>query len=165
MNLPKELEFERLTAEEKLGKAVPGYMRRMLGLYNAVYERFGEDGLDLIRNVSSNYGVQIGKNLNKKGGLKGLVEVGRYLLRVFDIVGGDWEVTEFSDDRLIIAVHRCPFPFEKPEICQAHTCMEKNLVATLDESLQYRIGCSIPAGDAYCEHILERKSAAPSQPA
>jgi hypothetical protein len=158
MDLPKELEFERLSAQEKLDKVVPGYMRRIRGLYDAVYERFGEDGLKLIRDVSSNYGAQIGANINRKGGMKGVTEVGRYLLRVFDIVGGDWEVTEFSDCRLIIAVHRCPFPLEKPEICQAHTCMEKTLVATLDADLQYRIGCSIPGGDKYCEHILEKKA-------
>jgi hypothetical protein len=164
MNLPKELEFERLTAEQKLSKAVPGYMRRIRGLYDAVYERFGEDGLHLIREVSSNYGAQIGANLNRKGGLKGLTEVGRYLIRVFDIVGGDWEVTEFSENRLIIAVHRCPFPLEKPEICQAHTCMEKTLVATLDDALQYRIGCSIPGGDEYCEHILEKKPPVSTEP-
>lgn len=162
MDLPKELEFERLSAEEKLGKAVPGYMRRIRGLYEALYERFGDEGLELIREVSSNYGSEIGTNINKKGGLKGLAEVGRYLLRVFDMVGGDWEVTEFSDDRLIIVVHRCPFPLERPEVCQAHTCMEKTLVATLDDDLHYRIGCSIPGGDAYCEHILERREASPN---
>ena len=45
-----------------------------------------------------------------------------------------------------------------PALAQAGC--ETFFVATLDEDLRYRIGCSIPAGDAYCEHILERKSAA-----
>lgn len=165
MELPTELEFERLSAEEKLHKAVRGYMKRIRGLYSAVYDRFGEAGLELIRDVSSNYGAEIGSNINSKGGLKGVAAVGRYLLRVFDIVGGDWEVTEFSEDRLIIAVRRCPFPIENAEICRAHTCMEESLVKTLDETLQYRIGCSIPSGDSHCEHILERRSAEPIPPA
>ncbi len=30
-------------------------------------------------------------------------------------------------------------------------------MTTLDENLEYRIGCSIPAGDAFCEHILAVK--------
>jgi len=159
MDLPQELEFDRLSAEEKLAKAVPGYMKRIRKLYAAIHERFGEEGLELIREVSSEYGAEIGTNINRRGGLKGLTEVGRYLLKVFDIVGGDWEVTEHSEDRIVIAVNRCPFPLEKPEICRAHTCMEQTLVETLDENLEYRIGCSIPAGDPYCEHILTKRSA------
>jgi len=157
MRLPEELAFQPLSAEDMLRKAVPGYMKRIRGLYDAVYERFGEAGLDLIRDVSRNYGSQIGTNLNKKGGLKGVAAVGSYLLKVFDIVSDDWEVTEFSEDRMVIAVHRCPFPFTDENICRAHTCMEQSLVATLDEDLDYGIGCSIPGGDAYCEHILSRK--------
>ena len=39
---------------------------------------------------------------------KGIAQVGRYLIRVFDMVSDDWEVTEFSDKRLVIAVRRCP---------------------------------------------------------
>ena len=158
MELPKELAFEPLSAEDKLRKAVPWYMRRVRGLYDAVYERFGEAGLELIRDVSRNYGTQIGNNLNKRGGLKGIAGVGGYLIKVFDIVSDDWEVTEFSEDRLVIAVHRCPFPFTNEDICRAHTCMEQSLVTTLDENLHYSIGKSIPGGDAYCEHILSKKA-------
>jgi hypothetical protein len=35
--------------------------------------------------------------------------------------------------------------------------MEEKLVTTLDPDLTYRIGRSIPQGDACCEHILERR--------
>jgi hypothetical protein len=74
------------------------------------------------------------------------------------MVSDDWDVVECSDDRLVITVSRCPYPFRKPEICQAHTCMEKAIVAALDESLDYRVGRSIPAGDPICEHILEKRT-------
>ena len=157
MDLPKELAFEPLRPEEKLQKAVPGYMKRIRGLYDALHERYGEAGLDLIRDVSRDYGTEIGTNINKKGGMKGVAGVGAYLLKVFDIVSNEWEVTEFSEDRLVIAIHRCPFRFEKVEMCLAHVCMEEALVATLDEDLEHSIGQSIPGGDACCEHILSKK--------
>ena len=35
--------------------------------------------------------------------------------------------------------------------------MEEALVASFDDTLTYRIGRSIPAGDSICEHILERR--------
>jgi hypothetical protein len=69
-------------------------------------------------------------------------------------------VKEFSQDRLIIGVSRCPYPFRHDEICRAHTCMEQALVAGLDDTLDYRIGRSIPQGDPYCEHILSVKGKA-----
>jgi len=154
MTLPQELEFERLSTEEKFYRAVPGYMRRLRCLYEAIYERFGEEGLALIRDVSRDFGTSIGMNVRKKQNLKGVAQVGKYLLRVFDMISDDWKVSEFSENRLVIAVSRCPYPFTSDEVCLAHTCMEQALVATLDGDLEYRIGQSIPKGDPYCEHIL-----------
>jgi hypothetical protein len=158
MDVPEELEFERLSDSEKYHRAVPGYMKRLRDIYEAVYERYGDGGLDLIREVSTRYGTQIGTNVKKRKDIKGVAEVGKYLLKVFDMVSDDWEVREFSEDRLVIVVHRCPYPFRHVEICRAHTCMEQALVAALDGNLDYRIGCSIPRGDPFCEHILCTKT-------
>lgn len=158
MDLPDELNFERLSFAEKYHRAVPGYMKRLCDIYEAVYERFGEAGLELIRDVSRRYGTEIGDNVKKKGDLKGVAQVGKYLLKVFDMVSDDWEVHDYSGDRLVIAVHRCPYPFSHDKICRAHTCMEQALVDTLDDTLEYRIGRSIPQGDPFCEHILSRRS-------
>jgi hypothetical protein len=129
-------------------------MRRLCAVYEAVCQRFGEDGLDLIREVSTRFGRDIAANVNRKGELKGVAQVGTYLLKVFDMVSDDWEVQEFTNDRLVIAVHHCPYPFEREEICKAHTCMEKALIEGLDDTLDYYIGRSIPCGDPICEHIL-----------
>jgi len=158
MNLPEKLAFERLSFEDKYHRAVPGYMKRICELYEAIHDRFGEDGLDLIRDVSKKYGARIGMNVKKRGDVKGVAEVGKYLLKVFDMVSDDWEVAEFSDDRMIITVSRCPYPFKSDAVCKAHTCMEKALVAALDNNLDYSIGRSIPAGDQICEHILCQKT-------
>lgn len=66
MNLPKELEFDRLTVEEKYYRAVPGYMKHLCSPYEAIYEKFGEDGLALIQDVSRRFGICIGMNVKKK---------------------------------------------------------------------------------------------------
>jgi hypothetical protein len=157
MILPEDLAFPRLSYGDKYHKAVPGYMKRIRDLYEAVYERFGEDGLRLIRDVSAEYGTRIGNNVRKKGDMAGVDKVGRYLLSVFDMITEDWEVTEYDKDRLVITVHRCPYAFQRREICAAHTAMEQALVRTLDDSLDYRVGCSIPKGGRVCEHILCRR--------
>jgi hypothetical protein len=158
LNLPEDLRFDRLDFAEKYHRAVPGYMRRLCNIYEAVCERFGDDGLDLIRETSRRYGTSIGENIKKNRELKGVAGVGRYLLKVFDMVSDDWEVAEYTGDRLVITVSRCPYPFESDRLCRAHTCMEQALVHTLDENLDYRIGRSIPQGDACCEHILSERN-------
>ena len=158
MNFPEELDFDRLSYEEKYHRAVPGYMKRIRDLYEAIHDRFGEEGLELIRDVSRKYGTRIGMNVKKKGECKGVTQVGKYLLKVFDMVGGDWEIGEFTEEKLVIKVKRCPYPFTRDEVCRAHTCMEQALVTTLDEELEYCIGKSLPQGDACCEHILRRRN-------
>ena len=160
--LPEALRFEPLTNDEKLRRALPGYMKRLGDLYAAIYERFGEDGLDLIREVSTGYGTRIANNVKKKGGLQGVAEVGKYVLKVFDMVSDDWRVTEYSEDRLVITVDRCPYPLTVREVCHAHTNMEKALVSTLDPELEHCVGQCIPGGDPVCEHIIRRKSATAS---
>jgi hypothetical protein len=157
MRIPEELAFERLTLEQKYHRAVPGYMKRLCRLYEAIHERFGEQGLQLIEEVSREFGDRIASNVRKKGELKGVAPVGRYLLKVFDMVTDEWEIREFDGERLVITVSRCPYGFRRDEVCRAHTCMEQALVAGLDDGLDYRVGRSIPQGDPFCEHILSRQ--------
>jgi hypothetical protein len=154
MHIPHELAFERLGYEEKYHRAVRGYMKRLADLYLAIHDRFGEEGLQLIREVSAEYGRRVALNVKKKGEIKGVPAVGKYLIKIFDMVSDDWEIMEFSKDRLVIGVSRCPYPFTDDRICRAHTRMEEALVAELDDGLEYGIGRSIPQGDQYCEHIL-----------
>ena len=68
------------------------------------------------------------------------------------------EVTEFSKHRVSIMVPQCPYPFENPEICAAHTSMERALIKGLNPELEYYIEKSIPAGDPYCLHVLIRRN-------
>jgi len=156
-NLVKKLGFERIPPEKKYYSAVPGLLNRIKNLYENICDIYGDDGLELIRKNSKEYGLQIGKRINSKGEVKGIRDVGCFILKVFDNVAENWEVTHFDDDRLVIEVPRCPYTFESEALCKAHIQMEKSLIETLDDSLDYRVGKSIPAGDRVCEHILLRK--------
>ena len=83
--------------------------------------------------------------------------VAEYLLRIFNTVarGRGMISTIEETGRIIIKVDRCPLNFDLPEMCRAHTTMEKTVVEELNPRLIYRIGKSIPTGDSCCEHILE----------
>jgi hypothetical protein len=72
-------------------------------------------------------------------------------------VRGEGKVVEWNDERVVIRVNTCPYPFEKPEVCEAHTTMERVVVEELGDNLKYYIEKSIPMGDPYCDHVIEKK--------
>jgi hypothetical protein len=148
------------TLEQVYRSAVSGLYGRLRSNYDFLYRRFGDDGLKLIAEMSREYGLSVAKRAKSRLANNDMASVAEYLLRIFDTVtrGRDTISTVEKDkDRIIIKVDRCPLDFDIPEMCLAHTTMEKTVVEELNPDLVYRIGKSIPAGDNCCEHILEVK--------
>jgi len=147
--------------EQVYHSAVSGLYARIRSNYDFLYQRFGDDGLKLIAEMSREYGLSVAARAKLRLKDNGLASVAAYLVRIFDTVGRgrDDFITpvQMTDKRVVITVARCPLHFDLPAMCQAHTTMEKTVVETLNPALTYRIGKSIPAGDSVCEHILEAK--------
>lgn len=155
IELPENIKIEEVPIEKRYRSVTAGLVRRIKILYDAIYEKFGAEGLDLIREVGNKYGLEIAERAKQKIKANDLESVALYVIRVFNTIRGHGKVVEFSDKRVVIRVRECPYPWDKPEVCEAHTQMEKTLVETLGKNLCYRIGKSIPRGDAYCDHIIE----------
>lgn len=148
------------TIEELHRSAVAGLYARLRSNYDFLYERFGNEGIELIAEMSRRYGLEIAERARKRLKENDVGSVARYLVRIFETVGGNkggGGTIEISETRAVIRADECLLHFDKPEMCLAHTTMEKTVVETLNPQLTYRIGKSIPAGDPYCEHIVERK--------
>lgn len=144
--------------EQIYRSAVSGLYSRLRSNYDFLYRKYGREGIEIIAEMSRDYGLSIARRAKDKLENNDLNSVAQYLLRIFNTVG--WgrdltELTEISPSRAIIKAYECPLHFDNPEMCQAHTCMEKTVVEELNPDLKYRIGKSIPAGDPYCEHIIE----------
>ena len=154
IKLPQGIEIEEVPLEARYKGVLRGLLSRIKGLYEAIYERYGEDGLDLIRDVSESYGTQAARLARRDGEAWEIERVGRYLVKVFNNMRAEGEVVEFNERRVAIMVRQCPYPFTDREICAAHTSMECALVKGLNPALDYFIEKSIPAGDASCRHVL-----------
>ena len=146
--------LEEQPLEARYRGVLRGLLTRIKGLYEAIYDHYGDDGLNLIRKVSSDYGSKVATSVRKGSEPWDITQVGLYLVKVFNNMRSEGEVTEFNEKRVAIMVPECPYPFEHPEICAAHTSMERALVKGLNPSLEYLIEKSIPAGDPYCIHVL-----------
>jgi hypothetical protein len=145
--------------EQVYRSAVRGLYARLASNYDFIYSKFGEDGIKLIADMSREYGLSIAARAKNRQESNDLTSVATYLLRIFNTVSWDkedlTELVEVDDSRVVIKARECPLHFKNPQICLAHTTMEKTVVETLNPGLVYSIGKSIPAGDAYCEHIIE----------
>ena len=150
------------TLEQVYRSAVIGLYARLRSNYDFIYQKFGDDGIKLIADMSREYGLSIAARARNMLKSNDLTSVARYLMRIFDTVGrgknGFSELVKVDDFRVVIKVSECPLHFNNPQMCLAHTTMEKTVVEELNPDLTYRIGKSIPAGDSYCEHIIEIRS-------
>jgi hypothetical protein len=162
------LEFIRMpdkderTLEKVYRSAVAGLYARLRSNYDFIYRKFGDEGIKLIADMSHEYGLSIAARARNKLKNNDLNSVAEYLLRIFSTVSWDkdgfTELINVDDSRMVIKASECPLGFTSSQMCLAHTTMEKTVVEELNPGLTYRIGKSIPAGDAYCEHIVEVRS-------
>ena len=152
-------EKDERTLEQVYRSAVSGLYARLRSNYDFIYRKFGDDGIKLIADMSREYGLSIASRGRNKLKNNDITYVAKYLLRIFDTVSrgknGSTELIKVDDSRVVIKASECPLHFTNSQMCLAHTTMEKTVVEELNPDLAYRIGKSIPAGDSYCEHIIE----------
>jgi len=157
IKIPPEVDFKEIPLEQKYKSAVAGLLQRIHTIYKGIHSKFGEQGLDLIREVSKTYGKDIAERGKKRIKPEDLKSAALFLIRVFEMINCEGEVTEFSEDKAVIRLFKCPYPFEDPKLCEAHTTMEKVLIESLGENLRYHIKESIPSGGRWCEHVISLK--------
>lgn len=156
IELPPNLVLPEVPIEQRYKGVLNGLLTRIKGLYEAIYERYGEDGLELIREVSRKYGTDVAEKVRRGEPEWELEQVAQFLIKVFNNMQASGGVDEYSPNRVVIRVDRCPYPFTSPEICRAHTTMEQALVKGLNPELHYDIEQSIPEGGDCCLHVLNR---------
>lgn len=141
--------------------AVNGLYSRLRSNYDFIYRNFGDYGLKMIADMSREYGLIVAARAKDRLKSNDLLSVAGYLVRIFDTISrgknGFTSLVKMNEFRVVIKVSACPLHFDNPQMCLAHTTMEKTIVEELNPDLTYRIGKSIPAGDSYCEHIIEIK--------
>ena len=154
IKLPNGVQIEEIPIEQMYRGVLRGLLSRIKVLYEAIHKRYGDDGLDLIREVSEQYGSEIAKRVRGNDEPWDIGKVGLFLVKVFNNMRAEGEVIDFGEKRISIMVPQCPYPFNDTKICSAHTSMECMLVKGLNPDLDYFIEKSVPAGDPFCLHVL-----------
>jgi len=157
IKLPENVQIEEIPLEAMYRGVLRGLLTRIKLLYEAIYARYGNDGLDLIKEVSEKYGFDIAKRVRGNDKPWNIRKVGLFLVKLFNNMRSEGEVIEFSENRVSIRIPECPYPFKDTKICSAHRSMECTLVHRLNPNLEYYIEKSVPAGDPFCVHVLNNK--------
>lgn len=157
IRLPKNITFEDQPLETRSRRTIRSLLTRILGLYTAMHDRFGQDGLDLVRDISREYGRDIAVRARRDGDPWPIKQIGVFFIRIFNNIYTEGELVDYTDQRVSIRVDRCPYPFDRTEICEAHTEMENALVEGLNPQAEYRVEKSIPGEDEYCLHVIRMK--------
>jgi len=155
VELPPGVKIEDVSVEKMYRSSTAALMNRIRRLYEEMYNRFGSEGIDIIRDVSAEFGEEIAERGREKVKGSDAKSVALFLVRIFNNARGEGKVVDWGDKRVVIRVYRCPYPFKVPEICEAHTTMERVVVERLGKGLSYCIEKSIPRGDPFCDHVIE----------
>ncbi|MFC1920513.1 hypothetical protein ACFLYQ_02175 [Chloroflexota bacterium] len=154
------MDSDKRSLEQVYRSAVSGLYARLRSNYDFLYNKYGDEGIKMISEMSREYGLSILDRAQKSLENNDIDSVANYLHRIFNTVTygrGLIDLEKQSDTRIVVKAMKCPLNFDNPAMCLAHTTMEKTVMEGLNPRLRYRIGKSIPAGDDCCEHILELK--------
>ncbi len=157
LKLPPGVEYEPDPIDVRYRRNLRGLLTRFKKLYDAIYERYGEDGLDLIRGVSTEYGLEIAERIRERYGPMGVKEMGLFIVKVFDNMRAEGDVLECNDDRVVISVKECPYPMSYPEVCRAHITMEREMVKSINPEVEFALEKSLPGGDGECLYVIRKR--------
>ena len=101
IDLPDDLIIEKVPIAKKYRSVTTGLVRRIKILYEAIYKKYGDEGLELIREVGEQYGLEIAERAKKWVKTNDLESVALYIKLAFssikDIVEGLLRITIQKD--------------------------------------------------------------------
>ncbi|MFX1388513.1 MAG: L-2-amino-thiazoline-4-carboxylic acid hydrolase [Promethearchaeota archaeon] len=125
-------------------------------LIKAIYEKFGDEALPIIKDVCKKQGKSLGLKIKKKVSNNNLSTVAQAFAKSFD--QNFVEVVSISDKKFQIRGTRCPFGLENTsrELCEAVMVIDHEYFReAVKGDVKLKIVKTIAAGDSYCDTIYE----------
>ena len=158
LKLPPGVEYDIDPMDVRYRRSNRGFCHRIKNIYTGIVEHLGDDGLELIREISTEYGLEIARRIIDREESWDVKKIGLFVIKIFDNMLAEGEVLEFSDERVVIAIPKCPYPMECTNMCNAHITMEKVLVSHLNPDVEFYLEKTIPGGDGVCQYVIKKKT-------
>jgi len=127
-------------------------------LIKAVYKKFGEEVLPIIKNVCKKQGQSLGLKVKKKLPKNNLTTVAKAFSKSFD--QNFVKIISISDEKFQIHGTKCPFGLENTsrELCEAVMAIDHEYFReAVNDKIELKIVKTLAAGDSYCDTIYEVK--------
>jgi len=128
-------------------------------LIKAVYKKYGEEVLSIIKNVCRKQGKSLGHKVKRKLPNNNLTTVAKAFSKNFD--QNFVKIISISDQKFQIHGTKCPFRLENTsrELCEAVMAIDHEYFReAVSDNIQLKILKTVAAGDPYCDIIYEIKS-------
>ncbi|MFW9987961.1 MAG: L-2-amino-thiazoline-4-carboxylic acid hydrolase [Candidatus Odinarchaeota archaeon] len=128
-------------------------------LIKAIYKKFGEEALPIIKEVCGVQGKSLGLKIRKKIPNRNLSTVAKAFSKTFD--QNSVKIISISDDKFQIQGTKCPFGLENTSraLCEAVMAIDHEYFRTAaNDKIELKILKTVAAGDSYCDTVYEIKS-------
>ena len=149
---------------EEAAKAYGPMMKLMFmgmgGLGKAFYQKYGNEAIPIIAEVSSKGGVEYGKLMQQMAPTKDMKAFGEMLKTMGSMMGMEMELIELSDNKLHFKGPKCMLGIEgtSKELCEAMMASDEHMMSTfLGQEVDLNIIKSVAAGDKECEVMFSIK--------
>lgn len=127
-------------------------------LIKAIYEKFGESALPIIREICRLQGKSLGLKIKTKLTDSKLSTVAKAFSKSYD--PKDINIVKISDEVFQIQGIKCPFGLENTsrELCEAVMEIDSEYFRTaVSENIELEIIKTVATGDGYCDTIYKFK--------
>ena len=144
--------------ESRFSMVVPALFENIGRIARAVDKKFGAEGCNLLRQVMSERGSEMGEMMKPLSPGEDFKSVGTFFAGAAKIFGVENEV-ELKEDEVLVKVPRCPYGLEgtNRELCEAMMAFDMRAVETLGPKVTMEIVKTVAVGDPQCELSVKSK--------
>ena len=147
-----------LSLEQRFGMVTSALFGNVGSIAIAVDKKFGAAGRDVLRQVMTEKGVEMGEMLKPMSPGKDFKSVGTFFSQAVKMFGVENQV-ETKEGEVILTASKCPYGLEgtNRELCEAMMAFDKTAVNTISPSVTLRVVKTVAIGDPLCELSIKAK--------
>jgi predicted hydrocarbon binding protein len=129
------------------------------GLAQTIYDKLGNEGLELIKKVMYEAGRRVAERHKLAGKVKAtdLKSVGEFYVSLFNNWLGSVLIPESTDKKVVHRVVACEFGCADKKLCDAMMALDRGIVETLNPELTVVTVKTVSAGEPYCENVVRKR--------
>lgn len=144
--------------EKRFGMVVPVLFENIGRIAKAVDKKFGVEGRNLLRQVMSERGPEIGEQMKPLCPGEDFKSVGTFFAGAVTMFGVENEV-EVKEDEVVVKTPKCPYRLEgtNRELCEAMMTFDIRIVETMGPNVTMEIVKTVAVGDPQCKLSIKPK--------